>query len=118
MSETFDMAAARERDANAALEYCNRLLFHRHRGILDLDDKFVIFENGRYDNSAAIGEEINRQLASRGYRFAFASDNEEETGRYGCFWAAVVYNYDRSIAIYSVAELVDEATRTVKGVAQ
>jgi hypothetical protein len=40
--------------ARAAAEFAGRCQFHRHRGVLDCDDKVVLFGNDGYDFDARI----------------------------------------------------------------
>ncbi len=75
----------------AAAEFVSKCLFHRHRGVLDLDDKVVIFGNDGYAKDERSRREVDlmrRELAKLELTpsgFSVCAD--------GYSWAMIVANY-------------------------
>lgn len=78
--------------AKAAANYVNKCLFHRHRGVIDCDDKFVIFGNDGYEDSRCQEQvDLMRQvLAENGLERSEFGVNDG-----GYSWAFVVFNYEQ-----------------------
>lgn len=100
-------------DAIAAANFVNHLLFHRHRGVLDCGDKFVIFGNDGYDSDPRARYEVAVILAAveeLGWKdFGFGKQSpDDQDGSYS--WAIVVYNYERkSVDLGRLHDIVYQA---------
>ena len=100
-------------DAVAAQQFCERLLHHYHRGVLDCDDKYVVYCNGRYEWAGQLAERMLDRLsmlAPADVRFSGDEDG---------YWAIVIYNYARTLTYESVTtmltEIVDDMLRSEGG---
>ncbi len=80
-----------ERIAIVAAEFVGTFLFHRHRGVIDCGDRFIIFGNDGYVNDLRSQREVESVLDKLSADSPiFGIDLE------GCSWAIVVTDYSRS----------------------
>jgi hypothetical protein len=85
-----DEVADNQRQANIAAEFAGSFLMHRHRGVIDCGDQFVIYGNDGYSIDARSRREaelVVEELAD-GNPVLGISDE-------GYTWAVVVTDYQR-----------------------
>ncbi len=84
--------------AKAAAEFVGHCLFHRHRGVLDCNDKAVLFGNDGYDLDPRSRKEVElvrsglkaMGLEAHGFGTGYSTDGGKGS------WAIVVENDDRT----------------------
>ena len=95
-----DQYQREELDAKAALDYCHRLIFHRHAGVLDLEDKYVVFANR---GLGYVNEKVRVLATSNAWRWSVASTED------GVCWAVVIYDFERKIRVDELERFVAQA---------
>jgi hypothetical protein len=96
----------RDRDdrGTVAANFVRDFYMHRHRGVIDCDDKYVVFGNDGYFKDSRSQEQVSyvrERLKALDLReAAFGVDDED-----GYSWALVIDNYQR----LEVTEELNEA---------
>jgi hypothetical protein len=80
----------RDQDAQAAVEFVGRCMFHFHVGTVDCEDKFVVYHNraGQGPGADTLALEVGAALESMGW-------GEMALAQSGISFVWVVYNYQR-----------------------
>jgi hypothetical protein len=79
------------RIAIVAAEFVGAFLFHRHRGVIDCNDRFIIFGNDGYTNDPRSQREAEIVLHRLPEDNPVLGIDVE-----GCSWAIVVTDYSRT----------------------